>query len=117
MKKSLKAKNHDVTTNDIMDFLVEHMATKEELRYEIGTLRAETKEEMGKLRSETKEEIGKLRSDMIDYIGQQMNDLKVDLSTLIRQNDRKVTLLLDILLANKIITQSQAKKVHSLSVA
>lgn len=95
MKKLPKKVHRNVTTNDIMDFLVENMATKEELRYEIG----------------------KLRSEMIDYIGKQIKDLKVDLSILIRQNDRKVTLLLDILLANKIITTAQAKKVHSLSVA
>lgn len=95
MKKSSKKIKGIVTTNDIMDFLVEHMVTKEELKYETG----------------------KLRSDIIDYIGKQIKELKIDLSILIRQNDRKVTLLLDILLANKIITPTQAKKVHSLTVS
>ncbi len=106
MRKSQNEPTANVTTNDIMDFLVEHMVTKDELSFEVN-----------KLRSETKEEIGKLRSDMIDYIGRQMIELKVDLSSLIRQNDRKITVLLDILKANNIITPAQAKKVHSLSMA
>lgn len=92
MKKNRK--KADVTTNDIMDFLVEHMSTKEELHHEIGIL----------------------RSDMIDFIGKQVKDLKIDLSLLIRQNDRKVTCLLDILQANNIITPAQAKKVNSIMI-
>lgn len=108
MKKAPGNEKQTVTTNDIMDFLVEHMATKEELRYEVSQLRKEMA---------TKDDLGKLKSEMIDYIAKQMNELKIDLSTLIRQNDRKVTLLLDILLANKIITPAQAKKVHALSLA
>ncbi len=106
MKKFQNKSATDVTTNDIMDFLVQHMATKDELRHEIGALRSEIKDDMGKL-----------RSDIIDYIGKEISDLKVDLSTLIRQNDRKITVLLDILKANNIITAAQAKKVHSLTAA
>lgn len=62
-------KKNGVTTDDVMNFLVEHMATKEELQYEIG----------------------KLRSDMIDHMDKKTLQIEASLDIMMRVEDRKVS--------------------------
>ncbi len=92
MKTSTSHKK--VTTSEIMDFLVEHMVTKAELEHKFGTF----------------------RSDIIDYIDRWLTKQSIELSKIIDKTDMKADRIVDALLDNKLITTTQAKKIHALSL-
>ncbi len=77
---------NNVTTDKIMNFLVEHMATKEELQYEIG----------------------KLRSDMIDQMNRSTLQLETTFGTMMRAEDRKVGALVNLLTNKNVISSQEA---------
>ncbi len=107
--------NKEVTTNEIMEFLKEHMVMREEfqdeiafnrrefasIRAEIASIRKEmaTKEDLEKLRTElrselaSKSDLGKLRSDLIDFI------------------DKKFFTLTDILIKKGVVTPRDVQTV------
>lgn len=78
-----------VTTNEIMDFLKENMATKQELE----------------------EKLGKLRSDMIDYMDKKFFDQRGDLIMLMRGEDKKLFFLVDLLVKKNVLDESEAKSI------
>ncbi|MBI4252631.1 hypothetical protein HY623_00395 [Candidatus Uhrbacteria bacterium] len=90
---------NSVTTDEIMNFLVDHMVTKEELRYEV----AEIRKEMA-----TKSELGKLRSDMIDHMNKNTLQLETTFGTMMRAEDRKVGALINLLADKNVISSQEA---------
>ena len=83
-----------VTTNEIMDFLVEHMATKEELKEEIENVR---------------KDMGKLKLDLLDAMDDKLANLKWDLIVLMRGEDQNVVTLVELLQSKKVLTSDEAK--------
>ncbi len=98
-----------VTTNEIMDFLVKHMVTKAEFQ-ELDK-RVTNLEQV----SATKEDLGKFRSDVIDYIDRRLTKQSIELSKVIDKTEMKADRIVDALLDNKLITTTQAKKIHAFS--
>lgn len=88
---------YGVTNDEIMDFLKEHMATKEDLA--LMVTKNELGLEFGKFRSEMKEdmrlEFGKFRSEMTDYMDRRLLDLKTDLATMNKLEHRRVDAIVD----------------------
>lgn len=79
-------KKNGVTTDDIMNFLVGHMATKEELQYEIG----------------------KLRSDVIDQMNKNTLQLETTFGVMMRTEDQKVGALVNLLTNKHVISVQEA---------
>lgn len=85
----------EITTNEIMDFLVENMATKAD----IAQLRSETKADIAQLRSEmatkddirnmaTKDDIEDLRTEMtagFRVVRQELDETKQELTKLVQR--------------------------------
>ncbi len=101
-------KKDEVTTKDIMDFLLENMATKgdveeattklgTELRGEMHDMATELRGEMHDMGQNLRSEMKKIEQDTRDYIADQVSDLKGDLTVLMRKEDTKVVQLIGIL--------------------
>ncbi len=86
----------DVSTNEIMDFLVKHMVIKEELEEKMNDL---------------KQEMNKQKLDILDAVDDKLAHLKGDLVVLMRKEDKKVITLVGILKEKKILTLDEAKTV------
>lgn len=84
-----------VTTDDIMNFLVDHMVTKEELD-EVRQIMA------------TKEDLGKLRSDMIDNMEKNTLKLETTFGVMMRAEDQKVGALVNLLTNKNVISAQEA---------
>lgn len=76
----------DVTNNEILEFLQDHMVTHEELQEGLQGVKVE-------LRSE----IQRTKLDFVDKLDEKFGDLKGDLVVLMRKEDRKLTALVDVL--------------------
>ena len=86
----------DVSTNEIMDFLLKHMVIKEELEEKMNDL---------------KQEMNKQKLDILDAVDDKLAHLKGDLVVLMRKEDKKVITLVGILKEKKILTLDEAKTV------
>jgi len=101
----------NVTTDQIMDFLVENMATKAEL----DDLRKEVKDDIASIRKEmvTKDdlkfEIGKHRSEMINFIDKRLLDLKTDLVVIVKGEDQKLVALIELMKHKELLTPNEAQ--------
>lgn len=110
MDEQKQDKKQDVTTNEIMEFLQEHMVMKDELKQETGTLR----QEIGTLRQEmiTKSDLSqalnKQKLEILDAVDDKLVNLKGDLISLVRKGDTKVVSLIELLKNKKIITTNEA---------
>ncbi len=93
----------DITTNDIMEFLQEHMVTKEELHSELSSLRNE-------LRSEIRQSELKI----LDSVDEKLSNLKGDLTVMMRGEDRKLTFLIKKMLERKLLSKEDADEILSL---
>ncbi len=101
-------KKNDVTTDDIMNFLVDHMATKEELRYEISEIKKIMATQDDLKGMATKEDLGKLRSDMIDHMEKNTLKLETTFGVMMRAEDQKVGALVNLLTNKNIISSQEA---------
>ena len=80
--------NGDVTTNELMDFLQEHMATKEDL--------------------------SKQKLDILDAMDDKLADLKGDLTILMRKEDKKVVELIHVLKEKAVLSADEAERLLTL---
>lgn len=96
-------KQTEVSTNEIMDFLVKHMVIKEELK--------ELDEKVEKLGSDLRQEMNKQKLDILDAVDVKLARLKGDLVVLMRKVDKKVVALVEILKEDKVIAPEKAKTV------
>ena len=80
----------DVTTNEIMKFLKEHMVMKEEFYSEIAAIHKEMTTKA------SKEDLGRLRSDLIDF------------------SDKKFFALTDILSKKGVVTPRDVQAVFGI---
>ncbi|MEK9182922.1 MAG: hypothetical protein AAB849_00220 [Patescibacteria group bacterium] len=90
----------EISTNEIMDFLVKHMVIKEEL-----------KELEEKIESNLKLELNKQKLDILDAVDDKLAHLKGDLVVLMRKEDKKVVALVEILREDKVIAPEKAETV------
>ena len=86
--------SYGVTTDEIMDFLKENVATKHDLVT---------------LEERVDQKFGKLRSDFIDYLDKRLIDLKGDLIVIMKSEDRKVSALIELLAHKKLISSEEAQ--------
>jgi hypothetical protein len=93
----------DVTSNDVMNFLQEHMVTREELGVELKNMKSELRSEMQK---------NKL--DMMDSMDDKLSSLKGDLVIMLRKEDKKVSALIDLLKSKEVITVIEADELLEL---
>lgn len=98
-----------VTTNEIMDFLKDHMVMKEEFHSKVASIHKEmaTQEEL-------KQEIGKLRSDIIDFIDKKIFDLRGDIVHMVKGEDKKFLSLLALLIKKQVITDQEGQIIFSM---
>ncbi len=93
------------TTNEIMEFLQEHMVTKQELKDELKHM--VTKQEL-------KEELQKLRLDFLDSMDEKISTLKGDLTVMMRGEDKKLAALIGLLKNKQVIDEQEARALLSL---
>lgn len=93
----------EVSTNEIMDFLVKHMVIKEEL--------FDVKDGLEKRIDDLKQEMNKQKLDILDAVDIKLARLKGDLVVLMRKEDKKVVALVEILKEDKVIAPEKAKTV------
>lgn len=91
----------EVSTNEIMDFLVKHMVLKEEL--------FDVKDGLEKKIDDLKQEMNKQKLDILDAVDIKLARLKGDLVVLMRKADKKVVALVEILKEDKIIAPEKAE--------
>lgn len=82
--------NHEVTTNEILDYLAENMVTKGELKEEFNRLEV-------KMESKLNVELRKSEQRAMDFITIKPDDLKGDLAALTRKEDTRLLKLVEIL--------------------
>lgn len=97
----------EVSTNEIMDFLVKHMVIKEEFDEKIE----EIDKKLEKLESDLRQEMNKQKLDILDAVDVKLARLKDDLVVLMRKEDKKVVALVEILKEDKVIAPEKAKTV------
>ena len=85
--------NGETTNNEIMEFLQEHMVTKEEHKADISALRTDLRET-------------ELR--LIDKMDEKLATLKGDLTVMMRAEDKKVGAVVQVLKDEKLISNDQA---------
>lgn len=128
-----EVKKDEVTTKDIMDFLVDNMATKgdldeataklgTELRGEMRSMEVRIKDELrGEMRSmgdnikrELRVEMRQIEQNTRDYIADKVTDLKGDLTVLMRKEDTKVVQLIGILKKKKVLDAEDERMLLSM---
>lgn len=100
----------EVSTNEIMDFLVKHMVIKGELK-ELDEKVDNLKQEMGQMKQELRQEMNKQKLEILDAVDVKLARLKGDLVVLMRKADKKVVALVEILKEDKVIAPEKAKTV------
>ncbi|MBI2475311.1 hypothetical protein HYV69_02690 [Candidatus Uhrbacteria bacterium] len=116
--------DHDVTTNEIMDFLQENMVTREEfsqLDAKVGQLDAKVGQldaKVGQLDAKVGQldakvdgldkKLNQTKLDLLDAIDDKLGDLKGDLVVLMRKEDQKVNNLIQLLVNRKLISEKEA---------
>jgi|GEM_PF-2137362 len=103
----------NVTTDQIMDFLVENMVTRKEFDHELAAIRKEmaTKDDIAAIRKEmaTKDDLGRMRSDMIDFIDKRLLNLKTDLVVIVKGEDQKLSALVTLMQKKELLTNDEAR--------
>lgn len=104
--------NLEVTTNQIMDFLQEHMVMREE--FEGLKQEMVTKDELSKMvtkdefKDGLRQSLNKQKLEILDAMDDKLAYLKGDLVILMRKEDKKVVSLIELLKNKKIITTNEA---------
>jgi hypothetical protein len=86
----------DATTNEIMEFLQEHMVTREEFNQLDG--------KVGGL----EQKLNQTKLDILDSIDEKLGNLKGDLIILMRKEDKKVDHLIKLLQEKSILSEEDA---------
>lgn len=99
--------NHEVTTTELMEFLVEHMATKADLAFcatKEDLKGFATKEDLKGFatkqdleRFATKQDLLALEYNILDRMDDKLADLKSDLVLLLRKEDTKLVALIELM--------------------
>ena len=100
----------EVSTSEIMDFLVKHMVIKEEFDEKMEKIDERFKKIDERFDS-LKQEMNKQKLDILDAVDNKLAHLKGDLVILMRKEDKKVVALVEILKENKVIASENAKTV------
>ena len=100
----------EVSTSEIMDFLVKHMVIKEEFDEKMEKIDERFKKIDERFDS-LKQEMNKQKLDILDAVDNKLAHLKGDLVILMRKEDKKVVALVEILKEDKVITLEKAKTV------
>lgn len=102
MEQSIVSPQEEVTLADILS-AINGFATATEERFTKIEAKMVTKEEL-------RQELGKLSVKMVtkDYLDDKLSKLKGDLTSLTRQEDRKLTALVKLLSEHKIINNQDA---------
>lgn len=79
--------NLEVTTDQIMDFLQEHMVIKSEFKDELGKMA--TKDDL-------RQSLNKQKLEILDAIDDKLVNLKGDIIALVRKEDKKVVGLIEL---------------------
>lgn len=87
--------NPEVTLTEVMDFLQENVATKEDLK--------QTKKEI-------QEDVRKLEHKILDEMDKKLETMKADLVILTRKENRKVAELITLLHDKDVITKEEAAR-------
>ena len=95
-----------VTTNEIMDFLQDHMVMKEEFKSEITQVRSEIKALDVKL--------NKTKLELIDAMDEKNAALRGDIIVLMRGEDRKLTSLIEIMKRKNLLDANEAQALLAL---
>jgi hypothetical protein len=82
----------EITMNELMDFLQENMATKEDL-------------------ADLRVEMGRMEHRILDTMDDKLSDLKGDLIVLMRKEDTKLVELVDVLLNKNVINNDEANRI------
>lgn len=88
--------NNEVTTGEIMEFLQEHMVTKEELKEDLKGFA-------------TKEDLRKMQEEILDGVDEKLFNLRGDLVMITRGEDRKIAGLIGLLQNKSIISKKEAQ--------
>ena len=104
----------DVTTNDIMEFLQEHMVTKEELQSELSSVKKELRDEMNSMHNGLITEIRGTELKLLDAMDEKLTNLKGDLIVMMRGEDQKLTFLIKKMLERKLLSEQDANEILSL---
>lgn len=114
MDTSTNTPSYGVTTDEIMDFLRENMATKEDLKgfaMKEDLERFATKEDLRDFA--TKEDLGKFKHEFMDYTDIRLEKLRFDIQgdivTQSRKEDGKLTALIEILIKKNVLSELDAK--------
>lgn len=105
-----------VTTDQIMDFLVENMVTRKELDYELGEIRSDIKDIRDTMvtKEHLQHEFGKFRSEMTDFIDKRLLNLKTDLVVIVKGEDQKLTALIELMKKKELLTPHEAQGLISM---
>ncbi|MEK7073482.1 MAG: hypothetical protein AAB974_03540 [Patescibacteria group bacterium] len=88
------SEHNEVTTGEIMEFLKDHMVTREDFDARMA--------EMGV-------EMRKMKVEILDGVDDKITNLKGDLIVLMRKEDRKVITLIGLLREKQVISEEEAK--------
>lgn len=95
--------DNEITMNELMDFLQENMATKEDLA---GFA---TKEDLANFA--TKHDLKEMEHRILDTMDDKLTDLKGDLIVLMRKEDTKLVELIDVLRNKNVINKDEASRI------
>ncbi len=95
----------EVTTNEIMEFLKEHTATKTD----IAEFRAEVNRKFA-----TKEDMAKMELRIYDKMDDKLSDLRGDIVILMRKGSKGVMELVELLRKKKVLTEDEELRLHAI---
>ncbi len=97
--------DNEITMNELMDFLQEHMATREDVA------NCATKEDLLALRADMQKDMKVMEHRILDTMDDKLTDLKGDLVVLMRKEDTKLVELIDILRNKNVINNDEASRI------
>jgi hypothetical protein len=112
--------NNEVTTNELLEFMEENMATKADLRglgeatkVDLQGLGEATKADLELVREDmaTKADLGKMKHEIFDHQDEKMADLRGDLVVLMRKEDRKMSRLCEMLKEKDILADEEIQEI------
>ena len=126
---SLRMPDKEVSTNDLMEFLQEHMVTREELDFkfdeklggleikllgEINKSANTLRGEMKNLGNELRGEINKAKLEVMDGMDDKLANLKGDLTVMMRGEDKKLVTLISLLNTKHVLSDAETSSLLSL---
>jgi len=86
------------TITELYAFLQEHMVTKKELNEKLETMAS-------------KEDLKKMELDLKDHLEEKLGELKGDLVSLTKKEDKKLLYLVELLKEENILDNNKTKKI------